>query len=75
MYYNSRSGNPAAAQRAAEWIRGEQGDIARIGDDIYTGKDGTIYRQGSNGWESNTGGGWNQVDKPSTPSITQRSKT
>jgi hypothetical protein len=48
------------------WIRGESGGVARIGDDIYAGKDGTVYRRGENGWEQNSGGGWNQVQRPAS---------
>ena len=39
-------------------------DPPRIGDDIYAGKDGTVYRKGQNGWEQNSGSGWNQVQRP-----------
>ena len=43
------------------------GDIARkVGDDIYAGKDGTVYRKGEKGWEQNSGSGWNQVQRPPT---------
>ena len=49
-------------QTSAAWVRGEQGGVAKIGDDIYAGKDGTVYRKGENGWESNSGSGWNAVD-------------
>ncbi len=46
------------------WIRGENAGMARIGDDIYAGKDGTVYRKGENGWEKNSGGGWDRVERP-----------
>jgi hypothetical protein len=55
---NIRTGD----QTSAAWLRGEQGGVAKIGDDIYAGKDGTVYRKGENGWESNSGSGWNAVD-------------
>jgi len=29
-----------------------------VGDDIYAGKDGTVYRKGDNGWEVELGSGW-----------------
>lgn len=54
----------SGAQGSAAWLRGESGGVARVGDDIYAGKDGTVYRKGEGGWESNSGSGWNQVDRP-----------
>ena len=46
------------------WIRGENGGAIRIGDDIYAGHDGTVYRKGENGWEQNSGSGWSDVQRP-----------
>ncbi len=45
-------------------VRGEDAGAARIGDDIYAGKDGTVYRKGENGWQKNSGSGWDQVERP-----------
>jgi hypothetical protein len=55
---NVRTGD----QTSAAWLRGEQGGVAKIGDDLYAGKDGTVYRKGDNGWEQNSGSGWGSVD-------------
>lgn len=56
-------GNAGSGQQgSAAWVRGESGGVARIGDDVYAGKDGTVYRKGENGWESNSGSGWNAVE-------------
>jgi hypothetical protein len=61
-------GNAGSGQSGtASWLRGENGGVMKVGDDIYAGKDGTVYRKGDSGWEKNSGGGWNSVDKP-TPS-------
>ena len=40
--------------------------IAAGKNNIYAGKDGTVYRynRDSGNWSSNSGSGWNQVDKP-----------
>ena len=57
------------------YVRGEGGGtIARVGDDIYAGRDGNVYRKGENGWEQRTDGGWNSVDRP-TPTGETRAQT
>jgi len=40
--------------------------VAAGKNNIYAGKDGTVYRynRDSGNWSSNSGNGWNQVDKP-----------
>jgi hypothetical protein len=59
------AGNANTGQSgSAAYLRGENGTIARVGDNVYAGKDGTVYRKGSNGWEQNSGGGWGSVEKP-----------
>ncbi len=66
---NARTGESGSAGL----VRGEQGSAMRIGDNIYAGEDGTVYRCGEGGWEQNNGSGWNPVnaavnrDKKSTP--------
>ncbi len=55
---NARTGESGSAG----WIRGDQGSIVRVGDDIYAGKDGSVYRRGDSGWEKNTGEGWNPAE-------------
>ena len=69
---NARTGD----QGSAAWIRGEEGGAVKIGDDIYAGKDGTVYRKGNEGWEKNSGGGWDSVDRPTrtTTSASQLGK-
>jgi len=38
------------------------GHVAHVGDDVYAGKDGNVYRHTDNGWEQHSsGGGWQQV--------------
>lgn len=38
-------------------IRGEQGGVARVGDDVYAGRDGNVYRRGADGnWQQSVGG-------------------
>jgi len=33
-----------------------------VGDDVYAGKDGNVYRNNGDGWQKYTpGGGWNDV--------------
>jgi len=52
---------------AVAWdTRYGQGIVAKDkNDNIYAGKDGTVYRRDSSGnWSSNDGNGWEDVDKP-----------
>jgi hypothetical protein len=42
-------------------IRGDQGGVAKIGDDMFAGKDGNVYRH-------NSDGGWSQVNLPNNTS-------
>jgi hypothetical protein len=61
---------------SAAWLRGEQGGVARVGDDIYGAHDGTVYRKTEDGWQSNSGSGWNTVQPPSgTPRAETTSAT
>jgi hypothetical protein len=64
---NVRTGNEVTAGRisgttgagesgSAAWARGEQGGVARAGDDIYAGKDGNVYKR-------NDQGGWDQQQR------------
>jgi hypothetical protein len=41
---------------SAAWVRGEDGGVARVGDDVYAGKDGSVYKR-------NDEGGWDQVQR------------
>jgi hypothetical protein len=68
-------GNAGTGQSgSAGWVRGEQGGMARVGDDLYAAKDGTVYRRTDNGWQSNSGSGWNDVQRPDSgrPETTSR---
>jgi hypothetical protein len=48
------SGTTGSGQTgSAGWVRGEEGGVARVGDDIYAGQDGNIYKR-------NDQGGWDQ---------------
>jgi hypothetical protein len=61
--------NPNTGQGgSAAWARGEQGGVARVGDDYYAAKDGNVYRKGEGGWESvGSGGNWNGVGEGARP--------
>ncbi|HEY8232732.1 MAG TPA: autotransporter [Vicinamibacteria bacterium] len=71
---NVYTGNQATAGRisgttgsgesgSAAWARGEQGGVARVGDDVYAGKDGNVYkRNGDGGWDQHQPtGSWDRV--------------
>ena len=63
------AGNAGSGQSgSAGWVRGDQGGVARVGDDVYAGHDGSVYRRTDNGWQSNSGGGWNDVQRPDSAS-------
>ena len=47
--------NASGQSGSAAWARGEDGGAARIGDDVYAGKDGNVYKR-------NDDGGWDQVE-------------
>jgi len=58
------SGTTGSGQSgSAGWVRGEQGGVARVGDDVYAGKDGNIYkRNGDGSWDQQQpGGNWDHV--------------
>lgn len=63
---------------AAAWdtARGEGAVVkGRNGGNVYAGKDGNVYRRDNNGnWASNTGDGWQSVDR-SQPRSTMQSNT
>ena len=49
--------NPGSGQSgSAGWVRGEEGGVARKGDDYYAGKDGEVYKR-------NGQGDWSQVER------------
>jgi len=52
---------------AAAWDtqRGQGAVVKTKEGNVYAGKDGTVYkREGSGNWSSNSGSGWESVDKP-----------
>jgi hypothetical protein len=57
-YYNPKTG---------EWtkfgsVTGEGGrTVAHIGDDVYAGGNGNVYRHTDSGWEQHTSNGWQDV--------------
>ena len=66
------SGTTGAGESgSAGWVRGEQGGVARVGDDVYAGKDGNVYKRGEGGWEQQQpGGSWDGVqDRERTGSL------
>lgn len=59
---------------AAAWdtARGEGAVVKGRGGNVYAGKDGNVYRRDSNGnWSSNTGDGWQSVDRQEARSSAQ----
>lgn len=54
-YYNQSTGEVTKFGG----IHGEQGTIGHVGDDVYAGHDGSVYRNTGSGWEKFTpGSGW-----------------
>ena len=37
---------------------------ARVGNDVYATRDGTVYRNTGGGWQQNSGSGWGGVSEP-----------
>jgi hypothetical protein len=58
-YYNRNTGEVTTFGHATG---AGGGTVAHIGDDVYAGKDGNIYRNTGSGWEQHSsGGGWQPV--------------
>lgn len=59
--------DPGSGQAgSAGWVRGEQGGVARVGDDYYAGKDGSVYKRGEDGWSQvERSGDWGRVQDTS----------
>jgi hypothetical protein len=79
---NAYTGNQVSAGQGAVYnpktgettrvggVSGERGTVARVGDDIYAGRDGNVYRRGENGgWEQPSGGGWQGADAGRTSGL------
>ncbi|MGC4075038.1 MAG: hypothetical protein QM760_21565 [Nibricoccus sp.] len=61
-YYNENTGETTRYKS----VRGEDGGVARIGDDVYAGHDGNIYKKGDDGgWEQLNRGGNSASTLPS----------
>jgi hypothetical protein len=71
-YRSNDYGTVAGAQTnrgtgAVAWdTKNSQGAVVKGKENVYAGKDGTVYKKDSSGnWSSNSGGGWESVNKPS----------
>jgi hypothetical protein len=61
-------GNPGTGTGgSAGWVRGEEGGVARVGDDYYASRNGEVYRRDGQG-------DWNQVDRGSSQRVTDSSR-
>jgi hypothetical protein len=47
-------------------VRGDEGGIGHVGDDVYAGRDGNVYRNTGDGWQKHTSDGWQPVTPPET---------
>lgn len=56
--YNPNTGNVTKVGG----VHGDQGGIGHIGDDVYAGHDGNVYRNTGEGWQKHTDGGWQPVN-------------
>ncbi|MGD9971697.1 MAG: hypothetical protein AB7S77_01425 [Desulfatirhabdiaceae bacterium] len=70
-YRSSDYGSAAAVQTnrgtgAAAWdTQRSEGAVVRGKNNVYAGKDGNVYKKDNSGnWSSNSGSGWETVDKP-----------
>jgi len=45
-------------------ISGDRGTIGHIGDDVYAGHDGNVYRNTGDGWQKHGPDGWQPVTPP-----------
>ncbi len=75
-YRSNDQGTVAGAQTnrgtgAVAWdTKNSQGAVVKGKENVYAGKDGTVYKKDSSGnWSSNTGSGWESVSKPQPNSV------
>jgi hypothetical protein len=70
---NAYSGQGAAGRGAFAYNTNTGGGIAASGNNVYAGKDGTVYRydRQSGNWSQNSGSGWKSTGKPQ-PSLQQQ---
>ena len=59
---------------SAGYVSGERGTIARVGNDVYAGRDGNVYRPSGSSWQRSSGGGkWSNVgDKSRTQNLNRQ---
>jgi len=58
VVYNPGTGNV----NRVSGIRGDSGGAVKVGDNVFAGKDGSVYRKGENGWqEYRPGSGWEDM--------------
>ncbi len=50
--------------------RGQGGAVKTQSGDVYAGRDGNVYKHGSDGWSTWNNGGWQPVQRPTTPQTT-----
>ena len=61
---------------SAGYVRGESGGAARVGNDVYATRDGTVYRNTGGGWQQNSGSGWGDgASRPAPRSSTRSSRS
>jgi hypothetical protein len=54
--------NPTTGQvTTAAGVRGENGGVARVGDDLYVGNNGNVVRHSDAGWQERDGQSWKNV--------------
>jgi hypothetical protein len=52
---------------SAGYVKGDQGGVAHVGDNVYAGKDGNIYKRDNGSWDQlNKSGGWDNVRDQNT---------
>jgi hypothetical protein len=52
------------SQGSAGYVKGEQGGAVRVGDDVYAGRDGNVYRNQGGSWQKYDNGSWGNVETP-----------
>jgi hypothetical protein len=55
--YDPNTGNATSVAG----VHGAEAGVGRVGNDVYAGKDGNVYRHGSDGWQQYENGGWQSV--------------
>jgi hypothetical protein len=58
----SRGQGATSEQRQQAQQRAQERGGGARSNDVYAGRDGNTYRRGAQGWEQNSGQGWNRAD-------------